>query len=168
MASRMQRPLDHLDWRLLRELQADARLSYNELARRVGLSAPSVAERVRRMEDAGVIVGYRAEVDPEKVGLPVLALVQMRCDHGRCLLSTFRATDFPEVLEIHKLSGERCAALKVAAESVTHLEVVVDRLSKHGEMWTALILSSPLERRAIDWEDGPGEHEVQPGDRRPR
>ena len=153
MTSRMQRPLDHLDWRLLRELQADARLSYNELARRVGLSSPAVAERVRRMEDAGVIVGYRAEVDPAKVGLPVLALVQLRCDHGRCLLNTFRAADYPEVLEVHKLGGERCTALKVAAESVAHLDALTHRLSRHGELWTTIILASPLGRRAVDWED---------------
>lgn len=157
MASRMERPLDHLDWALLRELQADARLSYNELARRVGLSSPAVAERVRRLEDAGVITGYRAEVDPAKVGLSVAALVQMRCDHGRCVLHNFRPEDYPEVREIHKLGGERCAALKVAARSVAHLDEVLDRLSKHGELWTALILSSPVERRTLDLAAGPGE-----------
>lgn len=162
MALRMQRPLDHLDWQLLRELQADARLSYNELARRVGLSSPAVAERVRRMEDAGVIVGYRAEVDPAKVGLPVRALVQLRCDHGRCLLNTFRAADHPEVLEIHKLGGERCAALKVSAESVAHLDEVIHRLSKHGELWTTIIMASPLGWRALDWEDGCGEGDAAP------
>lgn len=168
MASRMQRPLDHLDWRLLRELQADARLSYNELARRVGLSPPAVAERVRRMEDTGVIVGYRAEVAPAKVGLPVTALVQMRCDHGRCLLSSFCAADYPEVLDLHKLGGERCAALRVVASSIAHLDALLHRLSKHGALWTAVVLDSPLERRTIDWEDNPNDREAAPEDRRPR
>lgn len=150
MTSQMKRPLDDLDWQLLRELQADARLSYNELARRVGLSSPAVAERVRRLEDAGVITAYRAEIDPAKVGLPVTALIQMRCDHGRCLLRAFDATTYPEVLEVHKIGGERCVALKVAAESIEHLEEVADRLSKHGELWTTIIISSPFARRAID------------------
>lgn len=153
MTSRIERPLDHLDWHLLRELQADARLSYNELARRVGLSSPAVAERVRRLEDAGVISAYRAEIDPAKVGLPVTALIQMRCDHGRCLLHGFCADDYPEVLEVHKLGGERCVALKVAAGSIEHLEGVTDRLSKHGELWTTIVLSSPFIRRAIDHAD---------------
>lgn len=168
MDLRTQRPLDHLDWQLLRELQADARLSYNELARRVGLSSPTVAERVRRMEDAGIIIGYRAEVDPAKVGLPVAALIQLRCDHGRCLLSTTRCADYPEVLEVHKLGGERCAALKVAAQSVAHLDEVVARLSKHGELWTTIILSSPLVRHTIDWEDGCGQDNAAPEPPRPR
>lgn len=127
-----------------------------------------MAERVRRLKDAGVIAGYRAEVDPAKVGLPVTAIVQMRCDHGRCLLHSFRAADYPEVLEIHKLGGERCAALKVAARSVAHLDEVVDRLSKHGELWTAVILSSPIERRAIDWKDRLGEGATAPAWRRNR
>jgi Lrp/AsnC family leucine-responsive transcriptional regulator len=143
-------------------LQADARLSYNELARRVGLSSPTVAERVRRMEDAGIITGYRAEIDPAKVGLPVAALVQLRCDHGRCLLNTMRSADYPEVLEVHKLGGERCAALKIAAQSVAHLDEVVARLSKHGELWTTIILSSPFVRHAIDWEDGCGQGDAAP------
>lgn len=166
MALRTQRPLNHLDWQLLRELQADARLSYNELARRVGLSAPAVAERVRRMEDAGIITGYRAEVDPAKVGLPVAALVQLRCDHGRCVLNANHRADYPEVVEILKLGGERCAALKVVAQSVAHLDEVVDRLSKHGQLWTAIIFSSPLVRHAIDWEDGCGQGDAAP--ERPR
>jgi Lrp/AsnC family leucine-responsive transcriptional regulator len=113
-----------------------------------------VAARVRRLEEAGVIAGYRAEVDPAQVGWPVTALVQMRCDHGRCLLHAFRPADYPEVLEVHKLGGERCVALKVAARSVAHLDEVVDRLSKHGELWTAIILASPYARCVIDLEGG--------------
>jgi len=155
MTSGIERPLDHLDWELLRALQADARLSYNELARRVGLSSPAVAARVRRLEGVGVIAGYRVEIDPAKVGLPVTALIQIRCDHGRCFLHTFRAADYPEVLEAHELGGERCVVLKVVARSVAHLDEVVNRVSKHGELWTAIILASPHERCALDWEDIP-------------
>lgn len=117
-----------------------------------------MTECVRRMEDAG----YRAEVDPAEIGLPVLALVQLRCDHGRCLLNTFRVADHPEVLEVHKVSGERCAALKVAAQSVAHLDEITHRLSRHGELWTTIILASPLGWRALDWEDGCGEGDAAP------
>src|SRR6266576_6820536 len=105
MALQTERPLDNTDWKILRELQRDARLSYNELGRRVGLSAPAAAERVRRLEDAGIITGYEAQVDPTKVGLPLLALIQLHCDPGKCLLKTSSAEQFPEILEIHKLSG---------------------------------------------------------------
>jgi NAD(P)-dependent dehydrogenase (short-subunit alcohol dehydrogenase family) len=93
------------DWKILRHLQQDARLSYNELGRRVGLSAPTTAERVRRLEEAGVITGYSAQIDPTKVGMPLLALIHLGCDQGSCLLRTSTLEEFPEVLELHKLGG---------------------------------------------------------------
>ena len=151
---RTQRELDSLDWKLLQELQTDARLSYNELARRVGLSAPAVAERVRRMEDAGVIAAYRAEVDPAKIGLPVTALVQLRCDHGKCLLKTGDPAAFPEVMDVHKVSGPYCTVLKVVASSTAHLESFFERLGQHGEMQTTMVWSTPLSRKTLNWEDG--------------
>lgn len=160
MTSRSERPLDALDWRILRELQDDARLSYNELARRVGLSSPSVAERVRRMEEAGVIAAYRAEVDPAKVGLPVMALVQLRCRDGRCLLKTRTAADFPEILEVLKVSGQHCTVLRVVAASVPHMQAVFDRLNQHGELRTSMVWSKGLERRTIDWAGGIPEAET--------
>jgi Lrp/AsnC family leucine-responsive transcriptional regulator len=151
---RMERQLDSTDWKILRELQRDARLSYNALGRRVGLSAPAVAERVRKLEDAGVITGYRAQVDPAKVGLPLTAWIQLRCASERCLLKTRRPDEYPEIHEVYKLSGERCTLLKVMAESMGHLEAVIERLGKHGEMWTSIVLSSPMADRVIDWERG--------------
>ena len=154
MASRTPKPLDALDWSILRELQGDARLSFNELARRVGLSSPTVAERVRRLEDAGVIAGYRAEIDPAKVGLPVMALVQLRCRPGHCLLNTSSPAAYPEILEVLKVSGAHCTVLKVVAASIPHLESVIDRLDKHGQLETSVVWSSGLERRVIDWEGG--------------
>ena len=162
MASRTQRRLDALDWSLLRELQQDARLSYNELARRVGLSSPAVAERVRRLEETGVITGYRAEVDPAKVGLPVMALIQLCCAPGRCLLKTTSAADYPEVLEVLKVSGPHCTVLKVVAASITHLEDLFERLGQHGELLTSMVWSSALSRRTIDWESGIPEAKAPP------
>jgi Lrp/AsnC family leucine-responsive transcriptional regulator len=162
MASQMQRPLDALDWRLLRELQHDARLSYNALARRVGLSAPAVAERVRRLEEAGVIAGYHAVVDPAKVGLPVMAIIQMRCAPGKCLLKTASAADFPEVIEVLKVSGPHCTVLKVVAASIPHLEQFFERLGQHGELQKSMVWSSALERRVIDWEGGVPDHDPAP------
>ena len=79
----MNRPLDQTDWRIIAELQRDGRLSYNQLARRVNLSSPAVAERVRRLEESGVITGYQARIDPARAGLPLTAFVQMRCALGQ-------------------------------------------------------------------------------------
>lgn len=154
MSYQSQRTLDALDWQLLRELQGDARLSFNELSRRVGLSAPAVAERVRRLEDAGVISGYHAVVDPARVGLPIMALVQLRCDHGKCLLKTASAADYPEILEVLKVSGPHCTVLKVVAASAPHLEAVFNRLGRHGPIQSTMVWSSGLSRRVIDWEGG--------------
>ncbi len=144
--------LDSTDWKILRELQQDARLSSTELGKRVGLSAPATAERIRKLEAAGVITGYSVHLDPAKLGMPLLALIHLRCNHGSCLLRTTTLEDFPEVLEIDKLSGSQCAVLKVALASMQHLEAFNHRLSAHGALVVHLITSSILSHRAIDWE----------------
>lgn len=142
--------LDDVDWALLRELQADARLSFNELARRVHLSAPAVAERVRRLEHAEVITGYTARVDPARTGQPLLAFVELRCSLGKCLLRTTSADDYPEVVEIHKLSGEHCTMLKVRAASLGSLEGLTERLGTHGDIRTHITLSTQYDQRAVE------------------
>jgi Lrp/AsnC family leucine-responsive transcriptional regulator len=99
MASRTERSLDATDRRIREELQTDGRLSYNELGRRVSLSPPAVAERVRRLEELGVITGSQARVVPARAGLPLTAFVQMRCRLDRCLRKTSQASDHPEIDE---------------------------------------------------------------------
>lgn len=145
----MSRSLDQTDWRILAELQRDGRLSFNQLARRVNLSPPSVAERVRRLEESGVIAGYQARIDPARAGLPLTAFVQMRCAHGRCLLKTTTADDLPEVVEVHKLSGNSCTMLKVRVASMLHLEGLLERLGQHGEMNSHVVLSTQYEGRPV-------------------
>ena len=142
--------LDDVDWRLLAELQDDGRLSYNELARRVHLSPPAVAERVRRLEQGGVITGYSAQVDPPRAGQPLLAFIQLRCRLGSCLLKTTSAGDYPELVEVHKLSGEFCTMLKARAASLAHLEGLVERLGTHGDMRTHIVLSTQYDRRPVE------------------
>jgi Lrp/AsnC family leucine-responsive transcriptional regulator len=144
-----ERNLDSTDWQILSELQADGRLSYNQLGKRVNLSPPAVADRVRRLEESGVIVGYKAQVDPARAGQPLAAFVQMRCTTGRCLLKTTRAEDFPEVLEIHKLSGNSCTMLRVRVASMLHLEGLFERLGEHGEINTHVVLSTEFEGRPV-------------------
>jgi Lrp/AsnC family leucine-responsive transcriptional regulator len=152
MALQSERSLDQTDWKILRELQEDARLSYNELGRRVGLSAPATAERVRKLEDAGIITSYGAQVDITKIGLPLLVFIQLRCAPGRCLFKTSSAEKFPEILEIHKLSGSHCTLLKVALSSLEHLEAFNERLDMHGEQITHVVTSNLFSQRMIDWE----------------
>jgi Lrp/AsnC family leucine-responsive transcriptional regulator len=153
MALQSERSLDQTDWKILRELQKDARLSYNELGRRVGLSAPATAERVRKLEDAGIITSYGAQIDATKVGLPLLVFIQLRCAHGRCLFKTSSAEKFPEILEMHRLSGSYCALLKVALSSMEHLDAFRERLDVHGEQIANIVTSNLFTRRTIDWEE---------------
>lgn len=153
MALQSERSLDPTDWKILRELQQDARLSFNELGRRVGLSAPATAERVRKLEDAGVITSYGVRVDAAKLGLPLLVFIQLRCFPERCLFKSSSAEKFPEVLEIHKLSGSHCALLKVALSSMEHLEAFSERLGFHGEQITSVVTSNLFTQGIIDWEE---------------
>lgn len=143
------RELDQTDWRIIAELQRDGRLSYNQLGRLVNMSSPAVAERVRRLEESGVIAGYQARIDPARAGLPLTAFVQLRCEHGRCLLKTTTADDFPEVVEIHKLSGGFCSMLKVRVASMAHLEGLLERLGEHREMHSHVVLSTQYENRPV-------------------
>ena len=161
MALQTESPLDSTDWQILREFQQDARLSFNELGRRVNLSAPAAAERVRKLEDKGVIAGYAAQVNPAKVGLPLLAFIQLHCDPGKCLLKTSSAEEFPEILEIHKLSGSHCTLLKVAVASMEHLEAFNERLGSHGPLISDIVMSTPFSNKMIDWEN-PGVNVQRP------
>lgn len=141
--------MDDLDWCLLEALQADGRASYADLGRTVGLSPSAVTERVRRLEEAGVITGYSAEVDPEKLGLAITALVRLRYPHGnykpfRDLLATT-----PEIGEAHHVTGVDCFVLTVRARSMRHLEEVTGRISGLGAVTTSVVYSSPLPRRPV-------------------
>lgn len=144
--------LDDVGWRILRELQEDARLSFAELGRRVGLSLPAVAERVRRMEDAGIITGYHAEVNLQMVGLPIMAFIQIKVPGEKYPSITALARDLPQVLECHHLTGTDSFIMKVAAVSISHLETLITRLSTHGETTTSVVLSSPTTKQVIERE----------------
>ncbi|GGO89997.1 Lrp/AsnC family transcriptional regulator [Wenjunlia tyrosinilytica] len=146
--------LDAVDWALLDALQSDARLSYNELARRVHLSAPTVAQRVRRLEDAGVITGYQARIDPVAAGLPVVAQVRMKCYGAKCItVHPELLEDLPEVVEVSRLTGDICSMAKVVTSSVMELERVLERLAYYGETSSAMVLSTPIAWRPLPHAD---------------
>ncbi len=141
--------LDGMDWAILTQLQADARLSFNELSRRVHLSAPAVAERVRRLTETGVLRGYHAEIDLDLAGWPVLALVRMSCYGPTCVLRDPDLATWAGVLEIHRVTGDDCSILKVAAPSMAAFEALIDALAAFGTPSSTLVLSSPLPRNDI-------------------
>jgi Lrp/AsnC family leucine-responsive transcriptional regulator len=144
------RTLDETGWAILRELQENARISFSELGRRVSLTPPAVADRVRRMEEAGLIRGYRAQVAMERVGYPISAFVRMRArgEQGCAVLGEF-VKEVPEVVEAHRVTGEDSYIVKVVVRSVEHLQELIDRLMPYGETVTALVLSSPVIHRVL-------------------
>lgn len=142
--------MDTTNWRILNALQEDSRISMAELGRRVGLSAPAASERVRRLEDAGIIEGYRAVINPRALGRTILAFVRISAlgnvkDRVNQLVQRM-----PEVLECHRGTGNDCFILKVSVPSIDHLERVTDAFTDFGSLTTSVVLSSLLTSRTID------------------
>src|SRR5437588_3230178 len=146
---RNEKLMDRIGWRLLHELQINGRLSYAELGRRVGLTTPAVVERVKRMEEAGIILGYHADVDPTKVGLPITAFIRMSVVGDVFTKITTVVKNSPEVVECHRGTGADSFIMKVHVRSVEHLESLIDRLTPFGTTSTSIVLSSPVEKREI-------------------
>jgi Lrp/AsnC family leucine-responsive transcriptional regulator len=140
---------DGTDARLLAELQEDARLSNAELGRRVSLSAPAVAERLRRLERDGVITGYRAEVDPKALGYTLGAILRIRPSARQLPKVAELARDTPEVVECHRITGEDCFFMKLHLRDIEHLEEVLDRFIIYGQTTTSILQSSPVGRRSL-------------------
>ena len=141
--------IDRTDWRLLEELQRDGRASFADLARVVAMSPSAVAERIRRLEETGVIAGYRAVVDPERVGLQIMAMVRLRYPTGNYRPFHALLDSTPEIIEAHHVTGEDCFVLKVLTRSMRHLEEVTGRISGLGAVTTSVVYSSPLPGRAL-------------------
>ena len=141
---------DEIDRKILGLLQDDARISYAELGRRVGLTTPAVIERVRKLEDGGIITGYRAGIDAAKVGFPITAFIRMSItgvDYSHIIEV---AQGSKEVLECHRGTGGDSFIMKVAVSSVEHLQEMIDRLTPYGITTTTIVLSSPVKQRAVE------------------
>jgi Lrp/AsnC family transcriptional regulator, leucine-responsive regulatory protein len=139
--------LDAVNLRVLEELTVDGRIPMAELGRRVGLSAPAVAERVQRLERAGVIAGYRAELDPRALGFPVSAIVRIRPSPGQLRRIPEVARETPEVAECHRITGEDCYLLRLHLRSIDDLEDLLDRFTPYGLTTTSIVHSTPVARR---------------------
>lgn len=149
MAEESKQELDATDWRILTELQQDARVSFSELGRRVSLTAPAVAERVRRLKERGVLEGFSARINLERVGLPILAFVKIRFPGSefREYLRRFEGVD--EIVECHHVTGDDCFIAKVAARSMRHLEEVVAGLARFGTTSTTVVYSTVIADRTV-------------------
>ena len=145
MDPKLNKLLDRIGQNILKELKADARLSYSRLGRRVGLSTPAVTERVRRLEEAGIIQGYHARISPLPVRQKVTAFMALdtpAADYGAVKRL---ARDLDPVLECHHVSGSTAFILKLAVDSVQDLEALVARFSPYGRTRTSIVLSSAKE-----------------------
>jgi Lrp/AsnC family transcriptional regulator, leucine-responsive regulatory protein len=158
--------LDEYARNLLVELSRDARASYAELGRRVGLSPTAVAERMRRMEEEGIIRGYAVEINRDALGLPILAVIRMTCDGTHYHPFVKFVKTLGEVRVCHHVTGGDAFFLEVATRSLEELERLIERLLPYGIPTTSLVFSSPVAQRSPDLSRlGAGKQNGRPGGR---
>ncbi len=139
--------LDPTDIAMIEILQGDGRISVSELGRKVGLSQPATSERLKRLEERGIISGYRAVVDPASVGLGMMAIIRLRTTHEHIKTCLKQFSEMPEVIEVLRLTGEDCFHLKVIVPSPAELEGIVDTVARYGSVNTAIVLRSEPPKR---------------------
>lgn len=144
--------LDKKDRLILEALQADARQSLAALGKRIGLSQPAMSERVRKLEEAGVIEGYGARINLRSLGLALQAIIRVRTTHEHIKNYVRLFETMPEVLEADRVSGEDCFVVRCAFAEPQDLERVVDALAAHGSVITSLVLSNAVRKRIpLQW-----------------
>ena len=139
-------PLDTKDRLILQALQTDARQSLAAIGKRIGLSQPAMSERVRKLEDAGVIEGYSARVNLQALGVGLQAIIRIQTTHRGIAPYTALFAQMPEVLQADRVTGEDCFIVRCAIAQPGDLQRVVDALAVHGAVTTALVLSSPVQK----------------------
>jgi Lrp/AsnC family leucine-responsive transcriptional regulator len=140
-------PLDPIDHKIISELSTDARISFAELGRRTNLSSPAVTERVKRLEQAGVITGYRAQVDPRALGYQLTAIVRVKPAVRQLTKIAELAQQIPQVEECLRITGEDCFYIKLHLGSIEELPEVLDRFLLYGETTTSIVNATPVPRR---------------------
>lgn len=141
--------LDSTNWKILNLLQENARINNTEIARQIGISSPAVAERIRKLEDGGVIEGYIAKISYYETGYQLRALITVRAFMGRLKPFLQKVKSFNEVVNCHRITGNENIVLEVVLRNQKHLEKFIDQLISYGETKTHIILSSVIENRPI-------------------
>ena len=134
--------LDRLDIAILEALQENARTPLSEIGRRVGLSQPATSERVKRLEDRGILAGYTARLDAAALGLGMMAIIRLKTTHEHIKPALKAFAEMPHVIEVHRLTGEDCFLLKVLVPTPGQLETIVDTIARFGAVTTSLVLRS--------------------------
>ncbi|MCK6443624.1 Lrp/AsnC family transcriptional regulator [Elstera cyanobacteriorum] len=134
--------LDPVDIAILEALQDNGRIGMSELGRRIGLSQPATSERVKRLEERGIITGYGARIDAAALGLGVMAVIRLRTTHEHIRASLALFAEMPQVIEVLRLTGEDCFILKVLVPTPAELEAIVDTIARFGAVTTSLVLRS--------------------------
>ena len=141
--------LDDINRDLLDLLQVDGRMSYREIGERIGLTAPAVAERIRKLEDAGVIRGFRAVVDYEALGFPILCVIRLNAPRGASGVDD-KIRDIPNVIEANRVTGSESHVIRARVRSTQHLEELLHELWEEGDSTTNIVTSSPVPRRPMN------------------
>lgn len=139
--------IDDIDRRIIDALSADARLSIKDLAQRVALSSPSVSERLKRLEERGVIKGFTLELDAKAIGYPLQAMVRIKPLPGKLHIVQQLIEDIPEITECDKVTGDDCFIARIHVRSIEQLDQILDRIADKAETSTAIVKAQPVQRR---------------------
>lgn len=150
MSVKFKKEIDEIDRNILHELQINARLTFSEIGRKVGLSSPAVTERVHKMEESGIILGYRAELNPKFFGLNTTAFLYLRTQAEKYSKIYALAEKEKQIIECHHISGNESMVFKVVSSSISQLDDIVKKLSEYGETKTSIVLSTHVEKTTLD------------------
>ncbi|WP_431320967.1 Lrp/AsnC family transcriptional regulator [Rhizobium sp. YTU87027] len=142
MTGFVNRQLDPTDMLIVEIMQADGRISVSELGRKVGLSQPAASERLKRLEERGIIEGYGARINMAALGLGMIAIIRLRTTHEHIRACLKQFSEMPQIIEVLRLTGEDCFVLKVLVPSPSELEIIVDSIARYGAVTTSLVLRS--------------------------
>jgi Lrp/AsnC family leucine-responsive transcriptional regulator len=141
--------MDITDYKIIEVLQDNGRISMKDLGKTVGLTSPAVSERVRRLEEHGIIEGYRAIVNPDSLGRVIKAFIHISLPNGQYDDFILKAKKDPRIIECHHVTGDDCSLIKVLVRDVYELEEVIDSIKSIGSTKTSLILSTPIQSKSI-------------------
>ncbi|GAB5400513.1 MAG: Lrp/AsnC family transcriptional regulator [Aureisphaera sp.] len=141
--------IDSLNWQILSCLQENARQSNTEIGRKVGISSPAVSERIRKMEDAGLIQGYHADVSPFESGFQLKAIVTLRAFMGKLKPFLEKVKTYNEVINCYRVTGNENIVMEVILKNQKHLELFIDQLISYGETKTQIVLSQVVSKNQV-------------------